>query len=96
MLRQNVMCNPDPGLIFSYWIKGKDHHHVDFNAPHKCRNFTAVLEWTKEHTKLPTMTELNEYGMESRRLGKGAWLDDYPENLTRGMGEIKGSKWYLP
>lgn len=85
MLRQSVMCNADTGLIFSYWVDGHDHKHVDFNNEHVCRDFESLLEYQKQ----------NGYLIEQNLLVRhpGAVdLPDYPENLTRPE---ERNKFYL-
>ncbi|KAF2179757.1 hypothetical protein K469DRAFT_797546, partial [Zopfia rhizophila CBS 207.26] len=89
MLRQHVMCTADQGLIFSHWVEGYDHKHVDFNTQHKCRNFRSALEWAMERAKHPKMEELVRH--------PGAVdLKDYPENLTRHGGGYEGNFYYQP
>jgi hypothetical protein len=83
------MCTADQGLIFSHWIDGHDHKHVDFNTPHKCRNFKKTLDWANEHAKHPYMEELIRH--------PGAVdLPDYPENLTWHSGGYTGNFFYQP
>jgi hypothetical protein len=48
MLREKLMCDSDVGLITYNWVEGRNHPHPNFNTLHKCRDFAAVQEWTKE------------------------------------------------
>ncbi|KAF1996921.1 hypothetical protein P154DRAFT_607304, partial [Amniculicola lignicola CBS 123094] len=87
MLRQRVMCTPDTGLIFSHWVKGHDHKHVNFNTQHRCMNFQNAVDWVKERSKLVNMSDLVRH--------EGAVdLPDFPENLTVHTNGYKGSMWY--
>ena len=43
------MCDGDVGLIPMYWVKHHDHPWPDFSTMHQCRNFSAILEWVREH-----------------------------------------------
>ena len=49
LLRQNLMCNADVGLIPMYWVKRHDHPYPDLNTYHKCRNFKAISVWAEEN-----------------------------------------------
>jgi hypothetical protein len=44
MLRQNLMCNADTGLITYRWVEGHNAPYPNFNTPHKCKNFDALLK----------------------------------------------------
>ena len=46
MLRQFVMCHADVGVITHHYIEQRDTPWPDFNTPHMCRDFDAILEWT--------------------------------------------------
>jgi hypothetical protein len=48
MLRQNLMCNADTGVIGYRWVEGWSHPYPDFNTNHQCRNFESVIEWAKQ------------------------------------------------
>jgi len=49
MIRQNLMCVADVGVISYDWISGWEVPFPDFNTYHKCRNFDAILDWTTSH-----------------------------------------------
>ncbi|KAF9554912.1 hypothetical protein CPC08DRAFT_712486 [Agrocybe pediades] len=49
IMRQNLMCNADVGIISYDWIAGYELPFPDFNTYHKCRNFDNILEWASEH-----------------------------------------------
>ncbi|KAF8907013.1 hypothetical protein CPB84DRAFT_1959751 [Gymnopilus junonius] len=54
MIRQNLMCVADVGMISYDWISGWDVPFPDFNTYHKCRNFDAILDWaTKHRVRIP-------------------------------------------
>lgn len=48
MLRQQLMCTADTGVLGQIWIAGPE-PFVDFNTKHKCRNFEAVRQWAEDH-----------------------------------------------
>jgi hypothetical protein len=48
MLRQQLMCTADTGVLGQVWIAGPE-PFVDFNTNHKCRNFEAVRQWAENH-----------------------------------------------
>jgi hypothetical protein len=52
MLRQNLMCESDIGVITFHYIPGgaDDDPWPDFNTWHTCRNFDKVKEWAMENT----------------------------------------------
>ncbi|KAF8907012.1 hypothetical protein CPB84DRAFT_1769237 [Gymnopilus junonius] len=45
ILRQNLMCSADVGMITYEWVKGFSEPYPDFNTKHQCRNFDKILEW---------------------------------------------------
>ncbi|KDR73859.1 hypothetical protein GALMADRAFT_71587, partial [Galerina marginata CBS 339.88] len=45
ILRQDLMCSADVGMITFEWVKGHSHPYPDFNTQHKCRNFEKILAW---------------------------------------------------
>ncbi|PPQ65051.1 hypothetical protein CVT26_015747 [Gymnopilus dilepis] len=49
MIRQNLMCASDVGVISYDWISGWEVPFPDFNTYHRCRNFDAILDWAMEH-----------------------------------------------
>jgi hypothetical protein len=52
MIRQNVMCHADTGIITHNWVKHFPRPYPNFNTWHKCRNFDSVMEWVKD-SQLP-------------------------------------------
>lgn len=49
MLRQKIMCDADVGIVTYDWHENENHPVANFNTPHKCRNFSQVLEWSYRH-----------------------------------------------
>jgi len=49
IIRQNLMCSADTGIISYDWVSGWEVPFPDFNTYHKCRNFDAILDWTTNH-----------------------------------------------
>jgi len=55
MIRQNLMCVADVGVISYDWVSGWEVPFPDFNTWHKCRNFDDILDWTTAHrVHIPT------------------------------------------
>ncbi|MCJ1442095.1 MAG: hypothetical protein MMC23_002587 [Stictis urceolatum] len=51
MLRMNLMCESDIGVITFHEVPGMDDGPwPDFSTWHTCRNFEAVRDWAVEHT----------------------------------------------
>jgi hypothetical protein len=50
MIRQNIMCNADVGVISHQWVKGIPDPFANFNTNHKCRDINAVREWIDKRT----------------------------------------------
>jgi len=49
ILRQNLMCVADTGVITYEWVEGFSDPYPDFNTLHKCRNFGKILDWVYDH-----------------------------------------------
>ncbi|PYH93061.1 hypothetical protein BO71DRAFT_283100, partial [Aspergillus ellipticus CBS 707.79] len=45
MLRQKLMCNPDMNFVTWDWVEGIDGPWANFNTPHVCQDYDALLEW---------------------------------------------------
>ncbi|PYI05446.1 hypothetical protein BO78DRAFT_419657 [Aspergillus sclerotiicarbonarius CBS 121057] len=45
MLRQRLMCTPDPNFVTWRWVEGITGPYADFNTPHVCQDYEALLEW---------------------------------------------------
>ncbi|MCJ1381172.1 hypothetical protein MMC17_004281 [Xylographa soralifera] len=56
MLRQNIMCNADVGIIPHHWIKQSPDPFANFNTWHKCRDIGTVERWIEEHA-IPQVPE---------------------------------------
>ena len=49
VLRQQLMCSADIGLVGYNWVKDMAHPVSDFNTIHRCRDFDAVRAWNLGH-----------------------------------------------
>lgn len=55
ILLQNLMCHSDLDIITHNWVHNdripepKERPFPDFNVVKQCRDFDAILEWTKEN-----------------------------------------------
>jgi hypothetical protein len=49
LLRQVIMCNADPGMITSFWVKDRPEPFQDFVMQKKCKNPYALLAWAEEN-----------------------------------------------
>ncbi|KAJ6597469.1 hypothetical protein DFH09DRAFT_1356731 [Mycena vulgaris] len=47
MIRSNLMCASDVGLITYEWVQNWTMPYPDFNTVHQCRDFDAIMEWQK-------------------------------------------------
>ncbi|KAJ6597467.1 hypothetical protein DFH09DRAFT_972116 [Mycena vulgaris] len=59
LIRQNLMCIADTGVITYEWVDGWDLPYPDFNTAHQCRNYDKVLEWAYSqsvHVPRPNVT----------------------------------------
>ena len=48
-LREKLMCHADVAPLSWQWSEAEDGLRVYSDVPHQCRDFSAVLEWGKEH-----------------------------------------------
>ncbi|KAF7333837.1 hypothetical protein MVEN_02340600 [Mycena venus] len=64
LIRQNLMCNADVGVITYNWLKGWDKPFPDFNTWHQCRNFDRILEWSHNHQVHIASDEIKRLGNE--------------------------------
>ncbi|KAJ5959318.1 uncharacterized protein N7479_006468 [Penicillium vulpinum] len=53
ILRQNIMCNADVGIIPHEWVSQTPDPFANFNTWHKCRDLKSVENWIHEH-EIPT------------------------------------------
>ncbi|KDR77533.1 hypothetical protein GALMADRAFT_209863 [Galerina marginata CBS 339.88] len=49
ILRQNLMCSADVGMITFEWVSGHDDPYPDFNTKHRCRVFEKLLAWAADN-----------------------------------------------
>ncbi|KAF9806897.1 hypothetical protein IEO21_08481 [Rhodonia placenta] len=49
MLRQNILCTADVGVITYDWVQGYSRPYPDFNTLHTCRNADRILEWNERN-----------------------------------------------
>ncbi|KAK7729246.1 hypothetical protein SLS53_009311 [Cytospora paraplurivora] len=53
-IRQEIMCNFDPGIIPFYWVNQHDQPTPDGNTFHRCMNWDHIQAWLKDRAvKLP-------------------------------------------
>ncbi|TDZ21045.1 Cyclochlorotine biosynthesis protein O [Colletotrichum orbiculare MAFF 240422] len=50
ILRQNLQCTSDLGVLTYAWVDGRDDPWPDFSTQHKCRNFEKVVDWGNKRT----------------------------------------------
>lgn len=48
MLRQQIMCTGDIGLVTFHWVEGHVSPWPDFNTWHQCRDYEKIMEWRDE------------------------------------------------
>ncbi|EED83399.1 predicted protein [Postia placenta Mad-698-R] len=48
MLRQQIMCTGDTGLVTFHWVEGHVSPWPDFNTWHQCRDYEKIMEWRDE------------------------------------------------
>ena len=54
MIRTNLLCQADGGVIPFRWIEDYERPMPDFSTPHKCRQWESVLDWaTKRQVAVP-------------------------------------------
>jgi hypothetical protein len=70
MIRQQLMCTADVGILGEWWVKGGSDSWVDFNNEHMCKNFDDIRQWAEEH-------QIEKGDMVQRRLGDTV-LDEVP------------------
>lgn len=49
MLRQQIMCTGDVGLLVFHWVEGHVNPWPDYNTWHQCRDYEKILAWRDEH-----------------------------------------------
>lgn len=49
VLRQQLQCSADIGLVGYNWVKGMERPVPDFNNVHRCRDFDAIRAWDIAH-----------------------------------------------
>ncbi|PVH95584.1 hypothetical protein DM02DRAFT_473460, partial [Periconia macrospinosa] len=48
MIRINLLCRTDAGIIPFRWVENYQRPLPDFSTKHKCRNWEGVLNWARE------------------------------------------------
>lgn len=48
MLRINLLCRTDAGIIPFRWVKDYQRPLPDFSTMHKCRNWEGVFDWARK------------------------------------------------
>lgn len=77
ILRQQLMCTVDIGVLGQVWYQPPDkplQAFVDFNTVHTCRNFEAIREWAEKH-QLPDPNEIPADFLELPKEGDRIWHD---------------------
>ena len=59
MLRQNLICNADAGMIPNYWVEGRRIPMPDFYAVYRCRNFESLQQWFSAHEVKENVAEFD-------------------------------------
>lgn len=49
VLRQQLQCSADIGLVRYDWVKCMERTLPDFNNVHRCRDFDAIRAWDIAH-----------------------------------------------
>ncbi|KAM3426673.1 hypothetical protein MY4824_009866 [Beauveria thailandica] len=49
LLLQNILCNANTDVYTHIWTDAVEHPWPDFNIPHKCRDYRAIMEWQHSH-----------------------------------------------
>ncbi|KAE8441798.1 hypothetical protein EG329_004311 [Mollisiaceae sp. DMI_Dod_QoI] len=71
-LRQQLMCTADVGLVSFVWVEGQPGPVADFSTKHRCKDFEAIKQWTKEKQADKQQVSINA----ERRPGDR--LEEYP------------------
>lgn len=75
ILRQQLMCTVDVGVLGQVWYQPPDQPlqaFVDFNTVHKCRNFDAIRSWAEKH-QLPNAEDTPPDFLEPPKDGDRVW-----------------------
>ncbi|OAL52345.1 hypothetical protein IQ07DRAFT_620013 [Pyrenochaeta sp. DS3sAY3a] len=75
ILRQQLMCTVDVGVLGQVWYQPPDkpvQAFVDFNTMHKCRNFDAIRDWAEKH-QLPNAEDTPADFLEPPKEGDRVW-----------------------
>lgn len=48
MIRINLLCNADAGIIPFKWVENYQRPLPDFSTTHKCRDWEGVLGWARK------------------------------------------------
>ena len=62
MLRQNILCNADVGVIAHHWVKDIPDPFADFNTKHMCRDIRPIEDWI-ERRVVPDQPKDGPYPM---------------------------------
>jgi hypothetical protein len=49
IIRQDLMCNGDVGIVTSSWVEDFPTAYPDFSVWHKCRKFEPLMKYTAQH-----------------------------------------------
>jgi len=64
IIRQNLMCSGDVGMITYEWVKGFSRPYPDFNTWHQCRNLDKILDWGNQHAIHIPRNHVSRFGNE--------------------------------
>lgn len=75
------MCVSDVSVITHTWVTHRQIPLPDFSNRHKCRNFDAVIQWSKEHA-VPSFEFIQKPG----GLGEKEGRNELEELIASGKG----------
>jgi len=62
MLRQNILCSADVGMITFEWVRGSIRPYPNFNTPHQCRNWEKIRDWGIQNAVHIPMDHVSRFG----------------------------------
>ncbi|KAF8813235.1 hypothetical protein BYT27DRAFT_7335163 [Phlegmacium glaucopus] len=64
IIRQNLMCSADVGMITYEWVRGFSVPYPDFNTRHQCRNLEKILAWGNQNAVHIPRSHVSRFGHE--------------------------------
>ncbi|KAI9036331.1 oxidase ustYa family protein [Aspergillus affinis] len=49
IILQNILCHANTDILTHIWTDAVDHPWPDFNIPHRCRDYRALMDWQHRH-----------------------------------------------